>query len=195
MIHQTTNVFKVESILTTIDYGLLCHILVVNCSYLRHFCEGLEEELNKDQIVCVNGDNVGHNDGFYKVIKGLKNGNFWIHLFVRTPKGHNQGFFYFMNWMPPLVASNYKMSPISILCFDPLEELTTVQPPPYCCSCGIVLHERMIHKQMNENDDLVQVSRHSGTFSFAPKIRTTMKEEYIFSFHTYMLPLLVEMFV
>jgi hypothetical protein len=37
--------------------------------------------------------------------------------------------FFLMNWMPPSVASNYKMSPISILCFDPLEELTTVQPP------------------------------------------------------------------
>jgi len=34
-----------------------------------------------------------------------------------------------MNWMPPLVASNYKMSLISILCFDPLEELTVVQLP------------------------------------------------------------------
>jgi hypothetical protein len=48
---------------------------------------------------------------------------------------------------------------------------------------------------MNENDDVVQVLGQLGTFSFALKIRTTMKEEYIFSFHTCMLPLLVEMFV
>jgi uncharacterized membrane protein SirB2 len=32
---------------------------------------------------------------------------------------------------------------------------------------------------MNENDDLVQVSGHLGTFSFALKTWTTMKEEYI----------------
>lgn len=48
---------------------------------------------------------------------------------------------------------------------------------------------------MNQNDDLVQVSGHLGTFSFALKLWTTMKQEYIFSFHTCMLPLLVEMFV
>jgi hypothetical protein len=48
---------------------------------------------------------------------------------------------------------------------------------------------------MNKIDDLVQVSGHSGTFSFALKIWTTMKEEYRFSFHTCMLPLLMEMFV
>jgi hypothetical protein len=48
---------------------------------------------------------------------------------------------------------------------------------------------------MNENDDLVQVLGHLGTFSFALKIRMTMKKEYIFSFHTCMMTLLVKIFV
>ncbi len=39
---------------------------------------------------------------------------------------------------------------------------------------------------MNENHDLVQVSGHSGTFSFAPKIRTTIeRRKYIFFSHMY----------